>query len=90
MLFRSANFFNNIVHIQIHRRTRALRRLADEVEAGSITSKIVSDLFIPLLDPYILGSDDKKDPDLVNETVQCLGRISKVSRCDRFPELGQS
>lgn len=85
-----ANFFNNIVHIQIHRRTRALRRLADEVEAGSITSKIVSDLFIPLLDPYILGSDDKKDPDLVNETVQCLGRISKVSRCDRFPELGQS
>lgn len=72
-----ANFFNNIVHIQVYRRTRALRRLADEVEKGSIASKIVSDLFIPLLDPYILGSDDKKDPDLVNETVQCLGRISK-------------
>lgn len=72
-----ANFFNNIVHIQIHRRTRALRRLADEVEKGHISSKLVTELFVPLLDPYILGSDDRKDPDLVNETVQCLGRVSK-------------
>lgn len=72
-----ANFFNNIVHIQVRRRTRALRRLADEVEAGKILSKTVSEIFIPLLDPYILMSDDKKDPDLVNETVQCLGRISR-------------
>ena len=27
-----ANFFNNILHIQVHRRPRALRRLADHCE----------------------------------------------------------
>lgn len=74
---QEANFFYNIVHIQVHRRTRALRRLADEVEAGSISSKIVADIFLPLLDQFVLGSDDKKDPDLVNETVQCLARLAK-------------
>ncbi|GAA5945352.1 hypothetical protein JCM3775_002195 [Rhodotorula graminis] len=74
---QEANFFNNILHIQHHRRTRALRRLADAVEAGEIKSKAISDLFLPLLDHFVVGSDDKKDPDLVNETVQCFGRLAK-------------
>lgn len=74
---QEANFFYNIVHIQVHRRTRALRRLADEVEAGSISSKVVADVFLPLLDQFILGTDEKNDSDLVNETVQCLGRLAK-------------
>ncbi|GAA5903256.1 hypothetical protein JCM8208_002254 [Rhodotorula glutinis] len=74
---QEANFFNNILHIQHHRRTRALRRLADAVEAGDIKSKAISDLFLPLLDHFVVGSDDKKDPDLVNETVQCFGRLAK-------------
>lgn len=74
---QEANFFNNILHIQHHRRTRALRRLADAVEAGEIKSKAIADLFLPLLDHFVIGSDDKKDPDLVNETVQCFGRLAK-------------
>lgn len=74
---QEANFFYNINHIQVHRRTRALRRLADEVEAGKIQSKVIVDIFFPLLDHFVLGSDDRKDPDLVNETVQCLGRVAK-------------
>ncbi|GAA5969246.1 hypothetical protein JCM11641_007524 [Rhodosporidiobolus odoratus] len=74
---QEANFFNNILHIQNHRRTRALRRLADAVEDGAVTSKVVADMFLPLLDHFVLGSDEKKDPDLVNETVQCLGRLAK-------------
>lgn len=86
---QEANFFNNIVHIQIHRRTRALRRLADEVEAGSISSKVVADIFTPLLDQFIMGADDKKDPDLVNETVQCLGRLAKHLAWSAYNKLAQ-
>ncbi|GAA5834879.1 hypothetical protein JCM11251_002051 [Rhodosporidiobolus azoricus] len=74
---QEASVFNNILHIQNHRRTRALRRLADAVEEGAITSKVVADFFLPLLDHFVLGSDERKDPDLVNETVQCLGRLAK-------------
>ncbi|KAF6761032.1 U3 snoRNP protein Utp20 [Ephemerocybe angulata] len=33
-----ANFFNNVLHIQIHRRTRALRRLGERCEKGEFTS----------------------------------------------------
>ncbi|GAA6031952.1 hypothetical protein JCM8097_003358 [Rhodosporidiobolus ruineniae] len=84
---QEANFFNNILHIQNHRRTRALRRLADAVEEGGISSKVVSDLFIPLLDHFVLGSDDKKDPDLVNETVQCFGRLAKRLAWSAYSKL---
>ncbi|KAM0753788.1 hypothetical protein T439DRAFT_163472 [Meredithblackwellia eburnea MCA 4105] len=74
---QEANFFNNILHIQTHRRTRALRRLADDFEAGSLSNKTVSDIFIPLIDHFISGTEERKDADLVNETVQCLGRLAK-------------
>ncbi|KAF8181826.1 armadillo-type protein [Pholiota molesta] len=33
-----ANFFNNILHIQVHRRSRALRRLADHCAEGHLKS----------------------------------------------------
>lgn len=86
---KEADFFYNIVHIQVHRRTRALRRLADEFEAGSISSKVMTDVFIPLLDHFIAGSDEKKDPDLVNETVQCIGRLAKHLAWSGFNKLVQ-
>ncbi|GAA5862548.1 hypothetical protein JCM1840_004222 [Sporobolomyces johnsonii] len=84
---QEANFFNNILHIQNHRRTRALRRLADEVESGVITSKVIVDFFLPLLDHFVIGSDEKKDPDLVNETVQCLGRLAKHLAWSAYSKL---
>ena len=86
---QEANFFYNINHIQVHRRTRALRRLADEVEAGSISSKVIADVFLPLLDQFITASDDRKDPDLVNETVQCLGRIAKHLAWSAYNKVAQ-
>lgn len=33
---RDFDFFENIVNMQIHRRQRALRRLADSLEAGEV------------------------------------------------------
>ncbi|GAA6011855.1 hypothetical protein JCM11491_000772 [Sporobolomyces phaffii] len=82
-----ANWFNNILHIQNHRRTRALRRLADEVEAEHLSSKVIADFFLPLLDHFIIGSDERKDPDLVNETVQCLGRLAKHLAWSAYSKL---
>lgn len=75
---QEASFFTNIHHIQVHRRTRALRRLADETEAGHLSSRVLVDVFLPLLHhffPSHLG--EARDPDLLNETVQCIGRISR-------------
>ncbi|KAK3063917.1 U3 snoRNP protein, partial [Teratosphaeriaceae sp. CCFEE 6253] len=47
-----ASFFVNALHIQQHRRLRALRRLGDE--AANINSSNVTRLFLPLLEHFIL------------------------------------
>ncbi|KAA1117820.1 U3 snoRNP protein [Puccinia graminis f. sp. tritici] len=76
---KEANFFLNIYHIQVHRRIRALRRLGDEVEAGRLSSKGLLDIFLPLLAHIFLPTDSSRtDPDLVNEAIRAIGRITKV------------
>jgi U3 small nucleolar RNA-associated protein 20 len=49
------NFFNNILHVQVHRRSRALRRLADHGEQGNLRSSTLADIFIPLVGNYIVS-----------------------------------
>lgn len=48
-----ASFFANILHIQQHRRLRAIRRLVTEVEQGHISANNVSQVFLPLLQKFI-------------------------------------
>ncbi|KAF8706717.1 Down-regulated in metastasis, partial [Rhizoctonia solani] len=68
-----ANFFLNIYHIQTHRRTRALRRLADFSE--NIRSTTLSDLFMPLVGQFV-ESVATTDHLLVNEAITTLGRMA--------------
>jgi U3 small nucleolar RNA-associated protein 20 len=71
-----ANFFNNIHHIQIHRRTRALRRLADQCDEGHVSSNALAEIFVPLISNYV-ASPVTLDHHLVNEAVLTTGRIAK-------------
>lgn len=72
-----ASFFNNIHHIQIHRRARALRRLGDQAEQGTLRSKIIADVFAPLVGHFLqTGSVELVDHNLVNEAIACLGRLA--------------
>ncbi|KDN46836.1 hypothetical protein RSAG8_03913, partial [Rhizoctonia solani AG-8 WAC10335] len=68
-----ANFFLNVYHIQTHRRTRALRRLADFAE--NIRSTTLSDLFMPLVGQFV-ESVATTDHLLVNEAIITLGRMA--------------
>lgn len=47
-----ASFFNNILHIQQHRRNRAIRRLIIEVETGTISAENIANYFLPLLQKF--------------------------------------
>ncbi|EGO26080.1 hypothetical protein SERLADRAFT_367707 [Serpula lacrymans var. lacrymans S7.9] len=71
-----ASFFTNIHHIQIHRRIRALRRLADQCDEGYLRSKTLADIFVPLVEHYIL-STASLDHHLVNEVINTTGRMAK-------------
>ncbi|KAF8991462.1 armadillo-type protein [Cyathus striatus] len=71
-----ANFFNNILHVQIHRRSRALRRLADHCDDGHLRSITLAEIFVPLVANYIVSSPSA-DHHLVNEAIVTMGRMSK-------------
>ncbi|THY45871.1 putative HEAT repeat protein [Aureobasidium pullulans] len=72
-----ASFFNNILHIQQHRRLRALRRLSEEAHAGVISSNNVSLFFIPLLEHFIFDpAGDDSAHNLSAETINTVGALS--------------
>lgn len=71
-----ANFFNNILHIQVHRRSRALRRLADHCAEGHLKSTTIADIFVPLVANYIV-STTTIDHHLVNDAILATGRMAK-------------
>lgn len=71
-----ASFFSNVLHIQQHRRLRALRRLASE--ASNISSTNISHVFIPLIEHFIFdkAEDDSGAANLAGETTRTIGTLS--------------
>ena len=70
-----ADFFNNIHHVQIHRRTRALRRLAEYCDGGHLRSTTLADVFVPLVSNYIV-TPATIDHHLVNEAIVTMGHMA--------------
>ncbi|THG95629.1 hypothetical protein EW026_g6070 [Hermanssonia centrifuga] len=71
-----ANFFNNVLHIQVHRRTRALRRLAEYCDEGQIRSSTLADIFVPLVGNFITHSHSM-DHHVTNEAIITTGRMAR-------------
>lgn len=71
-----ASVFANILHIQQHRRLRALRRLAEEATAlGSSNS---TKFFIPLLEHFVFDQvEGDAGRTLSDQTIQTLGALAK-------------
>lgn len=77
-----ASFFNNILHVQAHRRARALRRLADycDSEADSacpLRSGTLAEVFVPLVAHFIVPTGQGVDHHVVNDAILCTGRMAK-------------
>lgn len=70
------NFFTNVSHIQVHRRSRALRRLRDVVVESSIREQTISTILLPVLEHMISGSTEVTDHHLVNEAITSTGALT--------------
>jgi len=70
-----ANFFNNVLHVQVHRRSRALRRLADHCDEGHIRSSSIKEIFIPLVGNFI--SAGTVEHHLVDVAITTTGRMAR-------------
>ncbi|KAI8909755.1 armadillo-type protein [Gorgonomyces haynaldii] len=67
-----SNFFNNIYHMQMHRRMRALRRLGQAAQEGKIRSTHLATIFVPLAAHFVMESDNSVDYNLVTESIGCI------------------
>ncbi|KAL2001769.1 hypothetical protein VTN02DRAFT_1293 [Thermoascus thermophilus] len=80
-----ASFFNNILHIQQHRRLRALRRLASEAAKGILQASNISTIFLPLIEHYVFHqAEDESAHNLTAETVTTIGTLAESLEWDRF------
>ncbi|MCJ1295197.1 U3 snoRNP protein [Xylographa carneopallida] len=73
-----ASFFSNILHIQHHRRLRALRRLSSEANRGYIRSTNIAHFIIPLLEHFIFDkADNESAHNLAAEATSTIGALAK-------------
>lgn len=83
-----ASFFANVLHIQQHRRLRALRRLSEE--ATKIGSQNASRIFLPLLEHFVF---DQAEGDggrtLADQAVQTIGALAETLNKSMFRAVFQ-
>jgi len=80
-----ASFFNNILHIQQHRRLRALRRLAGEARQARLSSTNISQFFVPLIEHFIFDkAEDDNAHNLAAETILTIGALAEWLEWPQF------
>lgn len=79
-----ASFFNNILHIQQHRRLRALRRLASETQEGRLGSRSICQYLIPLVEHFI--TREKEDEAMHNLAAEAVSTMGKLVEWIEWPQ----
>ena len=80
-----ASFFTNILHIQQHRRLRALRRLASEGRRGTFQSRNIAHLIFPLIEHFVTSQvADSNAHNLVTESVTTFGTLAEHLEWPQF------
>lgn len=69
-----ANFFNNILHIQQHRRLRALRRLAEMTKKQRFESSNIAHILLPLIEHYVFDQAEGGQ-NMAGEAVTTIGAL---------------
>jgi U3 small nucleolar RNA-associated protein 20 len=81
-----SSFFNNILHIQGHRRLRALRRLA--TDAPQLQSRNIYHLLLPLLEHFIFNkAEDEAAHNLAGETIRAVTSLSQSLEWPQFRSM---
>ncbi|KAH6813721.1 hypothetical protein C2S51_022739 [Perilla frutescens var. frutescens] len=70
------DFFNNIVHLQKHRRARALSRFSKIVSSGNLSKVITYKVFVPMLFRMLFDVQGGKDEHIRSACIDALASIS--------------
>ncbi|KAK4515117.1 proteasome regulatory particle base subunit rpn10 [Mucor velutinosus] len=84
------NFFNNVYHMQIHRRARALLRLSEFADEGKLKVATINNIFIPIISAFFKESDRTMDHNLLHQCTLTLSSLAKVLPWNHYYRLLQS
>lgn len=83
-----ASFFANVLHIQQHRRLRALRRLSSEARQSGLRSANVAHFFIPLIEHFVFNkAEGESAHNLAAETTLTIGALASSLEWPQFRAL---
>ncbi|KAJ8770561.1 hypothetical protein K2173_018052 [Erythroxylum novogranatense] len=75
------DFFNNITHLQKHRRARALARFSNVIGKSNMSEAIINKIFVPLFFNMLLDVEDGKGEHVKNA---CLDALASISACMKW------
>lgn len=79
-----ANFFNNVNHIQLHRRQRAIKRVAEY--RNKLSENSISHYILPIIEHYSFCLDEKLR-NITNETVDTISALARCISWNQFKAL---
>lgn len=87
-----ANFYVNLFHMQVHRRIRAVNRLAEFLRATEFSNGAFSSFILPVLHSFVFESSEKADKNLADASINAVsvalsksfGNFVKIKRYFRL------
>ncbi|XP_022722560.1 small subunit processome component 20 homolog isoform X3 [Durio zibethinus] len=70
------DFFNNIIHLQKHKRAKALSRFSDVISKSHMSKDIINKVFIPLFFNMLFDLQHGKDEHVRIACIQALASVS--------------
>lgn len=71
-----ANFFNNVLHIQMHRRQRAVRRLGILAEQMQLKDSNIAHYLLPIIEHFVEDNDSSRAV-LSQDTINTVGSLTR-------------
>jgi len=81
-----ASFFNNILHIQQHRRGKSLRRLAELVKKHAVLSSNIAHFLLPLIEHFVFDQAEGEH-NLANDAVNTIGALAEQLEWQQYRAL---
>ncbi|PON57236.1 Coatomer beta subunit [Trema orientale] len=81
------DFFNNIIHLQRHRRARALLRFRNAISSSPIPEGIINKVFVPLFFNMLFEVQEGKGEHVRNACIEALASISGQMKWDSYYSL---
>ncbi|XP_058078049.1 uncharacterized protein LOC131226271 isoform X2 [Magnolia sinica] len=78
------DFFNNILHLQKHRRARALSRFRNVITAGNFSERITMKVFVPLFFNMMFDVKEGKGEHVRDACLETLASISGCMQWDSY------